>query len=598
MLVISFLLEGSAVGLFRETGPLPLPSENQDLGGIHVVFGLFCFVLFVMAIQLHRILRQRRTVEEELQRTNDSLEQRIEARTRELQVSNRRLEEKTALLQTILDTIPAPIFYKDRNGVYTGCNRAFESFIGYSKDKIVGSTVYEVAPPDLAATYHRADLKLIEDGGFQVYEARVQYADGSRHDVIFNKAVTRDARGSASGLVGAMLDITDRKRTEEALETSERRFRELSQQFEALLDGISDALVLFSPDLEVVWANRGAARLFGYEHEDLKGMHCKRFWCKNTEQCTDCLRNCFISGDPVEMMDQSREGRMWGIKMFPIKNKKGEVEHVIQIISDVTEKIRLREQATQTSRLASLGELAAGVAHEINNPNAQILLDLPIIQEAIEDSMPLLDEHFLHQGDFRWGGLEFSRMRKEVPGLINEMQDASQRISNIVEDLKHFSRRERSDQMRSVDLNKTVATAVRLTKNPVKSATARFQVEYGEALPPVKGIAQRVEQVLVNLIINASQALPDRTSAIFVRTSFDEADCCCRIQIRDEGIGMNPDILSHITDPFFTTRRETGGTGLGLSIAMRIVKEHGGDLFFESAPGKGTTATLEFPVEN
>jgi diguanylate cyclase (GGDEF)-like protein/PAS domain S-box-containing protein len=121
-------------------------------------------------------------------------------------------------IQTAIDTLPSPIFMKDSRGRYIACNRAFENYIGLPRDKVVGSTVYDVAPPELAVIYERADQELMAEGGTQSYEARVRYADGSLHDVLFHKSVFRDANGKVDGISGTMLDISERKELEKRLE--------------------------------------------------------------------------------------------------------------------------------------------------------------------------------------------------------------------------------------------------------------------------------------------------------------------------------------------------------------------------------------------
>jgi len=137
-----------------------------------------------------------------------------------------------------------------------------------------------------------------------------------------------------------------------------------------------------------------------------------------------------------------------------------------------------------------------------------------------------------------------------------------------------------------------VQAAVRLADNPLRKATSRFQAEYGDGLPPFRGNAQRIEQVVVNLILNACQALEAPEKAIQVATSWDPQGQALKLTVRDEGVGIPAENLAHLMDPFFTTRRDSGGTGLGLSVSAGIVKDHGGRLEFQSLPGQGTTAIL------
>jgi polar amino acid transport system substrate-binding protein len=138
--------------------------------------------------------------------------------------------------------------------------------------------------------------------------------------------------------------------------------------------------------------------------------------------------------------------------------------------------------------------------------------------------------------------------------------------------------------------------AVRLVEPTIRKATSRFTVSYAKHLPPIRGNAQRIEQVLVNLILNACQALPDTERAIELATYCDPERSSVTFRLRDEGCGISPDHLARLTDPFFTTKRDSGGTGLGLSVSAGIVKEHGGQLVFDSIPGSETVVTLTLPV--
>jgi signal transduction histidine kinase len=254
-----------------------------------------------------------------------------------------------------------------------------------------------------------------------------------------------------------------------------------------------------------------------------------------------------------------------------------------------------QEQLIQADKMTALGILVSGVAHEINNPNGLILLNTPVIMEAFRDAGPILEDCFRQKGDFVLGGLKYSRMSKEIPLMLSEMFDGAKRIKRIVEDLKDFSRRSDSALTESVDMNSLVQTSVRLLDNLIRKSTSKFSVEYAENLPPVRANSQRIEQVIVNLVLNACQALPDREKGISLRTFRDRSTGENGLEVRDEGVGIPRKNLPRLTDPFFTTKRQAGGTGLGLSLSAAIVKEHSGSLAFSSEPGKGTTVRLSLP---
>lgn len=274
-----------------------------------------------------------------------------------------------------------------------------------------------------------------------------------------------------------------------------------------------------------------------------------------------------------------------------------------ELASEVTERKRALEELQrhqdkliQADKMASLGILVSGVAHEINNPNALILLNTPILKEAYADAIEILEEHYRQHGDFSLGGLPYSRMRQEVPRLSDEVQESARRIRRIVDDLKDFSRRDDAAISTFFALNPVVEAALRLVDPTLRKATAHFHLELASDLPEICGSPQRIEQVVINLILNACQALTDRSAAITVCTRLDRATAEVILEVRDSGSGILPEHLPHLTDPFFTTKREIGGTGLGLAISAGIIEKHGGVLAFSSTAGVGTIVTVHLPL--
>lgn len=273
------------------------------------------------------------------------------------------------------------------------------------------------------------------------------------------------------------------------------------------------------------------------------------------------------------------------------------LQHEVEQRKQAAEELkRQQQQLMQADKMATLGILVSGMAHEINNPTGLILLNLPTISNANSDIMPILEEHYRKNGDFIMGGIPYSQMRHEMPLMIDEMNEAAKRIKRIVEDLKHFSRRSDVKYDEEVDINSVVQTSMRLIGNIVKKATNHFNAKLSNQLPPVKGNPQRLEQVVVNIILNAAQAIQDTSKGIFVYTFYEDSTKSVVIQVCDEGVGIPPEHMQHLTDPFFTTKRETGGTGLGLAISAGIVREHGGSIQFESVPDEGTTVLIRLPA--
>jgi len=225
-----------------------------------------------------------------------------------------------------------------------------------------------------------------------------------------------------------------------------------------------------------------------------------------------------------------------------------------------------------------------------------VLMNLPILQRGSRDLLPLLDDLRETHGEARVGGLSLNRFLDELLPLQQEVYESAQRIQRIVDDLKDFVRVDGSRLRKPVDLNDIVEAAIRLTSNTIKRSTARFRFEPEPRLPLVLADFQQIEQVIVNLIQNACQALTDPQQAVTVRLAWMPEAGVCRVQVEDEGRGIPPEARPHVFDPFFTTRREAGGTGLGLSVSMRIIRDHDGRFDFDSIPGEGTVFIVELPV--
>jgi C4-dicarboxylate-specific signal transduction histidine kinase len=252
-------------------------------------------------------------------------------------------------------------------------------------------------------------------------------------------------------------------------------------------------------------------------------------------------------------------------------------------------------QLIHANRMASLGTIVSSVAHEVNNPNNLIMFNAPMIVSAWDDAVPVLEAYFRENGDFSLGGLPYSEMREVVPRLARGISDASLRIKGIVGNLKDFARQDRAKEHAPVQMNDVVRTAVAILNHEIIKATHRFEMKLDEDLPPVSGSSQELEQVIINLMNNALQALPSNQRGLRVSTRLAPETREVEVCVEDEGVGMAPEVLEGIKEPFFSTRLDDGGLGLGVSICRSIVQKHKGTLKFESEDGKGTRAVVRLP---
>ncbi len=250
----------------------------------------------------------------------------------------------------------------------------------------------------------------------------------------------------------------------------------------------------------------------------------------------------------------------------------------------------------QADKLASLGVMVAGVAHEINNPVNNIMLNASLLRDVVADALPILDDHRSRVGDFLAGGLPYSEMRNHLSELMAGILEGSERIKTITGDLRDSvpSNVEMSREL--TQLNQVIANSIRMCAHIGKQFREKVVLSLAEDLPLVSGSHRRLEQVVINLIQNAWQSLERPEARMYVTTAVDAQSGMVVVDVRDEGCGMSSEVLARIKDPFFTTRRDKGGTGLGIPVSNGIVEEMGGILKFESVEGKGTLARICMPV--
>lgn len=275
---------------------------------------------------------------------------------------------------------------------------------------------------------------------------------------------------------------------------------------------------------------------------------------------------------------------------------------LLAIWQDITEQKRLegdaalrQRQLIRADKLASVGFLVSRVAHGINNPIHATMIHAGSLKEIWRSIEPVLDFYYREHGDFDIGGANYSETREEIAGKIEAILSSTRQIESVVGELQDHAGEQPSDMTKMLQINRVVASSCALLSDMLKSSTTRFVVDYGEGIPVVRGNFQRTEQVIVNLLQNACQALRSEREGIFVSTYLDEDSGYVCVKVSDEGVGIPCENIEKVTDPFFTTRRESGGTGLGLSISANIVMEHMGRLSFAPFRGGGTTVILALP---
>lgn len=468
--------------------------------------------------------------------------------------------------------------------LFLDVNPAFERVTGLAREKVVGRRVLSVFPeiePIWIERYGKVALTG-EPDEFESYSSEL------------NKHFQVTAFSPGKNLFAVLFnDVTSLFEKNVLQQQSEQRAQLLYRQLEALLDAIDDPICLVSRQFELLWANQGYRDLQKVLGCDQNGLVFRRYF---DDDETYPVRSCFTSGEAVTVAVRTDDHRTWQLRMFPMLEK-DQVEQVLLVATDFSEKEQLQEETARSSRLASLGLLATGIAHEINNPNAFVLYNSDMLQGVFADLFPVLKEVMADRGG-EYNGLQWEEIEQELPQMLAAIQEGALRIKRIVGELRDYAFQESSSDFAPLDLNGVALAAVRLVDNTLKKCTYDFRLDLADELPVCHGDFGRLEQVVINLLLNSCQALTDSGQRIWLKTFYDVDREELVLQVGDEGQGIDKTMLGSLTEPFATTKGATGGTGLGLSVSTRIVKEHGGRLDFYSQPGQGTSVSMILPIPN
>ena len=260
------------------------------------------------------------------------------------------------------------------------------------------------------------------------------------------------------------------------------------------------------------------------------------------------------------------------------------------------EKKQMMAKLIEANRMTSLGLLASSMAHEINNPNASIRLAGQYLTRAWKDALPLLQQTSREEGDFALGGVPFSAAQDKIRECNTIIERNTKRIAQVVEDLRSYSLGKSNELHPGVNINQVVNAALTIIRSHGKHTGTNIITGLAADIPLITGSQHQLEQVVVNLLLNAIQAMPDGKGKIIAGTLYDQNSREVRIVVSDEGEGILPELRERLLEPFFSTRIEKKGSGLGLFVANFIVTNHGGRLNFDSTPGRGTTVTVHLPI--
>lgn len=391
------------------------------------------------------------------------------------------------------------------------------------------------------------------------------------------------------------------------IQDSMNKLEETAGKYRELVENANSAIIHIDGNGKVLFINEYAQKLFGYSPPETIGRNIAETMGKPVNERIEG-KDMFLAPEKYPYLEREHctsSGQVvWvGWTNHPLFDENGRLVETLCVGGDITKRKEAEEFADlqqrkliQSDKMATLGILVSGVAHEINNPNNYIVLNAQSLQGMWRDIAPVLKSFADENPDYAVSGMAYRDLEKEIPGMLKGISDGALRIKAIVQTLKDFSRIEPEDMTQKIDIGKVLEAAQIIVGPVIKKATNNFSVTFSPNLPAVRGNFQRIEQVVINLLTNACQATDDPTKPVAVSVDYRRVEKEIVVAIRDKGRGIEPNDMKRIFDPFFTTKRDEGGTGLGLAVSYSIVKDHGGDLRLDSKMGEGTVATLTLPV--
>jgi len=526
------------------------------------------------------------------------------------------LRDSEALYHSLVDSLPQNIFRKDLAGRVTFANKRYCEELKLPLHQLLGKTDFDLFPRHLAAKYVEDDQRILNQGAiFETVEEH-RTPDGKRLFVQVVKTPTFDARGAVSGIQGIFWDVTEKAMAEERLAASERDYRQLT---EATLDGI----VLVDQEGVVQLFNPSAERMFGYTANEVIGQNVRLLIPETLQVLHDSGMRRYL---------ETRQGRFIGRTMEVSGLRKDGVEFPIEIalsvlasglegatgqesvrflgaLRDLTERNKIRGVLVQNEKLASIGLLSAGVAHEINNPLAFVGNNVVVLQRDVQgllsllqlyeearatlaDACPELASRILEQEE----ELDIAYTRDNLPRLLNRTRDGVERVNRIVQSLRGLARTD-APKVHEISLPDLIDSNLEILRGRYKHGGVEVKQEH-DANPRLWCVSTQISQLILNLLVNAFQALENEHKeggVITIRTRRDGEQMI--LEVADNGPGIPLENQKRLFDPFFTTKDVGEGTGLGLSICHNIVTAHGGTIEVASKPGEGAAFRIFLPLQ-
>jgi len=552
------------------------------------------------------------------------------------------MQRQKAFAEGVLNNAAVPIFVLDVDHRIIVWNCAIEDLTGLLAEDMIGTNkqwfpFYAHERPVLADLVLSADESQLEEmygmyrmsqhvlGGLQA-EGWLENVGGQRRYLLFDAAPVFDANDVKLGVIETLLDITERKQSEAELTKSreelQRKHNELSELFaqveigkrewEDTMDSLSEMVLICDQFGVVIRCNRAVTAFTKLSYGEIVSVECMELFARVGLEITGYDGNT----GKLECDGGQRHFELLSNELKQIGSD--EIRGVVVTIHETTELLKMNEklqqayaelqqtqaQIFQQEKMASIGQLAAGVAHEINNPMGFISSNLTTMgkyMEKINAFEAALIGAVQNKGDVETVAtlnelrkkMKIEFILEDIKNLLDESRDGAERVRRIVQDLKSFSHVDEAE-CKPVGINECLDTTLNMLRNEIKYV-ADVELEYDPDLPMLLCFPQQINQVFMNILVNAAHAIEGH-GTIKIKTVHESDDIVVRIS--DTGKGIAPENLTRIFEPFFTTKEVGKGTGLGLSISYDIIKKHGGVMNVESEVGAGTTFIIRFPLNH